>query len=195
MRRVLFLFLLLTASAWGATEARPVILMVHGAWGGAWQFSRIEPFLRDAGFEVRRVTLTGLGERSHLADANIGLETHIEDVLNVIRFERLDHVILLGHSYGGMVITGVADRMPARIARIRRVGFCGHGRGPGPGPRRQGGRRIHSGVVGAARETLSARHASSAPHLGGQTDPDRRRPRCPWTVCAHDRGPGSPRAR
>jgi pimeloyl-ACP methyl ester carboxylesterase len=118
MRRLLVLLLLLTTSAFGTTESKPIIVIVHGAWGGAWQFSRIEPFLRDEGFGVHRVTLTGLGERSHLVDAAIGLETHIEDVLNLIRFERLDEVILLGHSYGGMVITGVADRMPERIARL-----------------------------------------------------------------------------
>jgi pimeloyl-ACP methyl ester carboxylesterase len=97
---------------------RPVIVLVHGAWGGAWQFARIEPHLRERGFDVRRVTLTGLGERRHLASPDIGLETHIEDVANVLRFERLERVVLVGHSYGGMVVTGVADRMPERIARL-----------------------------------------------------------------------------
>lgn len=100
------------------SEPKPILLIVHGAWGGAWQFARVEPFLREGGYDVRRVTLTGLGERSHLARPDIGLETHIEDVLNIIRFERLQNVILLGHSYGGMVITGVADRMPERIAKL-----------------------------------------------------------------------------
>lgn len=94
------------------------MVLVHGAWGGAWQFARIEPFLRERGFEVRRVTLTGLGERVHLASPDIGLETHIEDVANVLRFERLERVILVGHSYGGMVVTGVADRLPERVARL-----------------------------------------------------------------------------
>lgn len=97
---------------------RPVMVLVHGAWGGAWQFARIEPYLRERGFEVRRVTLTGLGERVHLASPDIGLETHIEDVANVLRFERLERVILVGHSYGGMVVTGVADRLPERVARL-----------------------------------------------------------------------------
>lgn len=101
-----------------APAAKPVLLIVHGAWGGAWQFTRIEPFLQAQGYDVRRVTLTGLGERSHLASPDIGLETHIEDVVNTIRFENLHDVTLLGHSYGGMVITGVADRMPDRIARL-----------------------------------------------------------------------------
>lgn len=94
------------------------MLIVHGAWGGAWQFSKVDPLLREKGFDVRRVTLTGLGERAHLASPDIGLETHIQDVVNVILFERLENIILVGHSYGGMVITGVADRMPERIARL-----------------------------------------------------------------------------
>lgn len=100
------------------TPQAPVMLIVHGAWGGAWQFSKIDPPLRAQGFDVRRVTLTGLGERSHLAAQEIGLETHIQDVVNVILFENLHDVILVGHSYGGMVITGVADRVPDRIARL-----------------------------------------------------------------------------
>jgi pimeloyl-ACP methyl ester carboxylesterase len=104
----------------GAAEpaGRPVIVLVHGAWGGAWQFARIEPQLRERGFEVRRVTLTGLGERRHLATPEIGLATHVEDVANVLRFERLERVVLVGHSYGGMVVTGVADLLPERIARL-----------------------------------------------------------------------------
>lgn len=98
-----------------AAAAQPVMVIVHGAWGGAWQFMKVDPLLRAKGYDVRRVTLTGLGERSHLANASIGLETHIEDVVNVIKFENLHDVILVGHSYGGMVITGVADRIPDRI--------------------------------------------------------------------------------
>lgn len=98
--------------------AKPVMLIVHGAWGGAWQFSKIDPLLREKGFDVRRVTLTGLGERAHLSSKDIGLETHIQDVVNVILFERLENIILVGHSYGGMVITGVADRVPDRIKKL-----------------------------------------------------------------------------
>jgi len=101
-----------------AAAAKPVMLIVHGAWGGAWQFSKIDPLLREKGFDVRRVTLTGLGERSHLSSKDIGLETHIQDVVNVILFERLENIILVGHSYGGMVITGVADRVPDRIKKL-----------------------------------------------------------------------------
>ncbi len=101
-----------------APAAKPVMLIVHGAWGGAWQFSKVDPLLREKGFDVRRPTLTGLGERAHLSSKDIGLETHIQDVVNVILFERLENVILVGHSYGGMVITGVADRVPERIKKL-----------------------------------------------------------------------------
>lgn len=107
-----------TGLAADASTTKPVMLIVHGAWGGAWQFSKVDPLLREKGFDVRRVTLTGLGERAHLASKDIGLETHIQDVVNVILFERLHDIILVGHSYGGMVITGVADRLPERIKKL-----------------------------------------------------------------------------
>lgn len=119
---LMLLALLLAASAPAQAPdpapARPVMLIVHGAWGGAWQFAKVDPLLRERGFDVRRVTLTGLGERAHLASPDIGLETHIQDVVNVILFERLQDVILVGHSYGGMVISGVADRLPERLAKL-----------------------------------------------------------------------------
>ncbi|MCW5550421.1 MAG: alpha/beta fold hydrolase [Opitutaceae bacterium] len=113
-----FRFCLLFVLVWHPLAAKPVMLIVHGAWGGAWQFAKVDPLLREQGYDVRRVTLTGLGERAHLASPGIGLETHIEDVLNVIRFENLTDIILVGHSYGGMIISGVADRLPERIARL-----------------------------------------------------------------------------
>ena len=84
-------------------------VLVHGAWHGAWCWSRVLPFLRAAGHEAHALTLTGVGERAHLLSAQIRLHTHIDDVLGVIRGEELDRVVLVGHSYGGIVITGVAD--------------------------------------------------------------------------------------
>src|SRR5437868_1355362 len=90
------------------------IVLVAGGWRGGWAFVEIAKALRARGHEPFTPTLTGLGERSHLACARPNLETHIEDVANVILFERLTGVILCGHSYAGMVITGVADRLAER---------------------------------------------------------------------------------
>ena len=101
-----------------ATTTKPTIVIVHGAWGGSWAFRKVEALLREKGFNVYRPQLTGLGERVHLSRPDIGLSTHIEDVVNVILFEDLHDIILMGHSYGGMVITGVADRLPDRIRRL-----------------------------------------------------------------------------
>jgi pimeloyl-ACP methyl ester carboxylesterase len=101
-----------------APTAKPTIVIVHGAWGGSWAFRKVEALLREKGFNVYRPQLTGLGERVHLSRPDIGLSTHIDDVVNMILFEDLHDIILVGHSYGGMVITGVADRLPDRIRRL-----------------------------------------------------------------------------
>ena len=94
------------------------IVFVHGAWGGGWQYTRVQPLLEAAGHTVYRPTMTGLGERVHLAGPEIGLSTHIEDIVKVFEFEALHDVVLVGHSYGGMVIGGVAERVPERIAKL-----------------------------------------------------------------------------
>lgn len=99
-------------------STKQTIVIVHGAWGGAWAFKRVEGMLRDKGYNVYRPQLTGLGERVHLARPDTGLNTHIEDVVNAILFEDMKDIILVGHSYGGMVITGVADRVSDRIKRL-----------------------------------------------------------------------------
>jgi pimeloyl-ACP methyl ester carboxylesterase len=101
-----------------AAPKRPVLVSVHGAWAGGWQMKKVAPLLEAQGWQVHRPTLPGLGEHHHLATPDIGLSTHIEDIVNYILFEDLHGIILLGHSYGGMVITGVADRIPERIARL-----------------------------------------------------------------------------
>lgn len=102
----------------GSDDAQPTFVIVHGAWGGSWAFREVDSLLSERGYTVYRPSLTGLGERVHLATPDVGLSTHIEDVVNVLRFEELHDVILIGHSYGGMVITGVADRVPDRIRRL-----------------------------------------------------------------------------
>src|SRR5215207_8131279 len=93
-------------------------VIVHGAWSGGHAWRGVRPLLRGAGHEVFTPALTGLGERSHLASAQVDLDTHIQDVLGVLEFEDLDQVVLVGHSSGGMVITGVADRAPQRLAQL-----------------------------------------------------------------------------
>lgn len=86
-------------------------VLVHGAWGGAWIWRRVLPLLRAAGHEVHAVTLTGDGERAHLRRPDIDLFTHVADVVGLARAEELQHAVLVGHSYGGMVVTGAADRL------------------------------------------------------------------------------------
>ena len=93
-------------------------VLVHGGGHGGWCYSRVSPLLRAAGHEVYAPTLTGLGERKHLLRPDIDLDTHITDIVHVLEYEDLEDVILLGHSYGGMVITGVADRAGSRIRRL-----------------------------------------------------------------------------
>ena len=91
-------------------------VLVHGAWHGGWCYKRVARLLRQAGHEVYTPTLTGLGERAHLMNRAIDLDTHVQDVAGVIRCEGLSEVVLCGHSYGGMVITGVAEQIAAKIA-------------------------------------------------------------------------------
>jgi pimeloyl-ACP methyl ester carboxylesterase len=93
-------------------------VVAHGAWSAGWAWKKMRPLLRAKGHELYTPTYTGLGERSHLASKDIDLETHIADVLGVLKYENLRNVILVGHSYGGMVATGVADRAPERIAHL-----------------------------------------------------------------------------
>jgi pimeloyl-ACP methyl ester carboxylesterase len=120
----LFVVVALGASCAPAPSEKPVethprtIVFVHGAWGGGWQYTKVQPLLEGAGHTVYRPTMTGLGERVHLAGPDVGLSTHVEDIVKVLEFEDLHEVVLVGHSYGGMVIAGVADRMPERIAKL-----------------------------------------------------------------------------
>jgi len=93
-------------------------VLVHGAGHGGWCYQRVARLLRAAGHEVYTPTLTGLGERSHLLTPETGLDTHIADVVGVLENEDLRNVILAGHSYGGIVITGVADRALDRVGQL-----------------------------------------------------------------------------
>ena len=93
-------------------------VLVHGAWHGGWCYSRVARLLRDKGYEVLTPTLTGLGERCHLRSPAVNASTHVQDVLNTIAFEGLDDIVLAGHSYGGQVITAVADAVPDKIKAL-----------------------------------------------------------------------------
>jgi pimeloyl-ACP methyl ester carboxylesterase len=93
-------------------------VLVHGAWHGSWCWKRVRKALQAEGHDVFAPTLTGVADRSHLASPQVDLETHVADVVNLLRWEELDDVVLCGHSYAGCVITGVADRVPERIRAL-----------------------------------------------------------------------------
>jgi pimeloyl-ACP methyl ester carboxylesterase len=93
-------------------------VLVHGAWHGGWCWKKVTPLLRAAGHEVYTPTLTGLGERAHLLSREVDLDTHTTDIVNVLDYEELTDVILVGHSYAGLVIPGVAHRLPGRVAHL-----------------------------------------------------------------------------
>lgn len=108
-----------------AVGARPCVsgggttfLVAHGAWSAGWSWKKMHPLMSAAGHRLIVPSYTGLGEREHLASPEVDLDTHINDVLGVIRFEELSDVVLVGHSYGGMVATAVADRVPERIRKL-----------------------------------------------------------------------------
>jgi pimeloyl-ACP methyl ester carboxylesterase len=97
---------------------RKTYVLVHGAWHGGWCWVRVARLLRARGHEVYTPTLTGLGERSHLLHPDIDLSTHIDDVVNLIKWEGLTGIVLVGHSYGGFVISGVAEKCADKISSI-----------------------------------------------------------------------------
>ena len=93
-------------------------VLVHGGWHGGWCWQKVIPFLEAAGHEVYAPTLTGLAERASELSPDVGLDTHIQDIVGLLEEKNLHGVILVGHSYGGMVITGVVDLVPERIAHL-----------------------------------------------------------------------------
>jgi pimeloyl-ACP methyl ester carboxylesterase len=93
-------------------------VLVHGAWGGSWMWARLAQLLRTQGHEVFTPSMTGIGERAHLASADVDLSLHTKDILQVIEYERLCDFVLVGHSYGGMVVTGVADRVADKVRTL-----------------------------------------------------------------------------
>ncbi|MFD9209204.1 alpha/beta fold hydrolase [Streptomyces sioyaensis] len=102
-------------------------VLVHGAWHGGWVWQRVVPALRAAGHEVYTPTLTGLSGRAHLLNPQVGLSTHVQDIVALLETYDARDVVLVGHSYAGQVITGVADRVPERLAkRIHLDAFVGN---------------------------------------------------------------------
>ena len=101
-----------------SSNSPKTFLVCHGAWSAGWAWKKMRPLMQAAGHCLVTPSYTGLGERSHLAHPAIDLEAHIQDMLNVIKYEDLRDIVLIGHSYGGMVATGVADRARDRIAQL-----------------------------------------------------------------------------
>lgn len=93
-------------------------ILVHGAWMGGWAWSRIKPLLEDRGHQVYSPTLTGLAERASLISKDVNLSTHVDDITRLLIAGDLQDAVLVGHSYGGMVVSGVADKMPERVKAL-----------------------------------------------------------------------------
>ena len=93
-------------------------VLVHGAWGGSYGWHKLAPLLRAAGHDVYTPSLTGLGERAHLASPEVDLTMHVTDVVNCLEFEDLRDIVLVGHSYGGMVVTGAIDKAGERVSHL-----------------------------------------------------------------------------
>jgi pimeloyl-ACP methyl ester carboxylesterase len=100
-----------------ATSAK-TFLVCHGAWSAGWAWKKMHPLMQAAGHRLVTPSYTGLGERAHLAHRELDLESHIQDMLNVIQYEDLRDIVLVGHSYGGMVATGVADRARDKVSQL-----------------------------------------------------------------------------
>jgi pimeloyl-ACP methyl ester carboxylesterase len=115
---ILILALTFNAATFAQTRKPRTYLLVHGAWSGGWDYAKVDSIFRSKGDVVYRPTLTGLGERVHLANANVNLSTYIADIVNVIRYEKLKNIILVGHSFSGLVISGVAEQVPERISQL-----------------------------------------------------------------------------
>lgn len=101
-----------------AENRSATFLVAHGAWSAGWAWKKMHPLMNATGHRLITPTYTGLGEREHLASVSNDLETHILDILGVIKYEDLRDIVLIGHSYGGMVATGVVDRAADRISKV-----------------------------------------------------------------------------
>ncbi len=100
-----------------AASAAPIVL-VHGTWHGGWLWGRVRRLLSRAGHDVYAPSCTGCGDRAHLISPDVGLDTHVQDICALIEAEELQQVVLVGHSFAGLTITGVADRLRSRIGHL-----------------------------------------------------------------------------
>ena len=160
-------------------------VLVHGAWGGAHGFRHVRRLLAAAGHEVFTPSLTGIGERVHLVGPQVDLSTHVTDVVNAVLYEDLGGIVLLGFSYGGMVVTGALEHIADRIASLVYLDAFVPGDGdsvhgllgePGPGPRRPGDPWLVEGPQRAYDDPAEAAFAvpRRTPHpLGCFTEPVR----------------------
>lgn len=143
-------------------RARTAIVLVHGSWHGAWCWRRVLPLLRQAGVETHAITLTGVGERAHLLSPEVGIGTHVQDVVGLIEAEELQRVVLVGHSYAGNLITCVADRLQqAHPGLLRHLVYLDAGI-PNPGD---------SWSTPHTPETVAKRVAEAQATSGGLTFP------------------------
>jgi pimeloyl-ACP methyl ester carboxylesterase len=101
-----------------AQGGRKTFVLVHGAWHGGWCWGRVSDLLEAKGHKVFAPTMTGLGACSHLLSKDVNITTHVTDIANLIKWEDLSNIVLVGHSYGGMIISGVAEQLSDRIASI-----------------------------------------------------------------------------
>ncbi len=124
MKRGLYYLILMSFILSGIYYGQTMIMskntyvFIHGMTGGGWDWKQVDRLLSADGHQVFRPTLTGLGERMHLSHFDIDLTTHIMDIVNLIHFEQLENIILVGHSYGGMVTTGVMNKVPDKIKHV-----------------------------------------------------------------------------
>src|SRR5215213_5264319 len=144
---------LASTTALAQPSAGKTFLLVHGAWHGGWCWRRVSDLLEKRGHKVFSPTLTGLGERSHLLNDKINLSTHITDIANVMKWEGLKDFVLVGHSYGGYVITGVAERVPEAIASI--VFLDAFMPESGESLAESGSERVRDGITAARHAAIS----------------------------------------
>jgi pimeloyl-ACP methyl ester carboxylesterase len=148
-------------------------VLVHGGGHGGWCYRKVAERLRAEGHDVRTPTLTGLADRSHLLSAGIDLDTHITDVVNLLHYEDLHDVVLVGHSYGGMVITGIADRAADRVGKLVYLDAANPANGQSlvdvAGPLMHAARAVGETVDGVELVLLPAPGAAA---FYGVTDPD-----------------------